>query len=157
MMGKARDYEAAADWAEHKMTLKPRSRTALRRDSAAKRGREVLDKALGGRPSIDPDALPGQHARVRQVRVTAELDAHIVALAADRKVKASDIIRDALTAYFDAEVVGTDAAQSKSTRVRLPANAGPKRVSASARRVGRDQVSTPAKRSAKVPGRRSTG
>ncbi|MDT4938313.1 MAG: hypothetical protein QOG80_1984, partial [Pseudonocardiales bacterium] len=26
-MAKARDYGAAADWAEHKMTLKPRSTT----------------------------------------------------------------------------------------------------------------------------------
>jgi predicted transcriptional regulator len=142
MMGKARDYEAAADWAEHTMTLKPKSATALRGDDAAKRGREVLAKALGGRPSIDPAALPGQHARVRQVRVSTEIDARIVALAADRNVKASDIIRDALTSYFDAEV-------------QTPAAAKPKRVSAEAKRVGRDQASAPTKRSAKQPDRRS--
>ena len=155
-MGKARDYEAASDWAEHKMKLKPKSRTALRGDDAAKRGREVLARALGGRPSIDPNAVPGQHARVRQVRVSAELDAHIVALAADRNVKASDIIRDALTSYFDAEVRGTDAVQSKSARGRPPATVAPKRVSASARRAGRDQVSAPAKRSVKKSDPRST-
>ncbi|HEY5200462.1 MAG TPA: hypothetical protein VIJ31_06075 [Acidothermaceae bacterium] len=47
-MANAQDYQAAADWAEHAMTLKPGSTTALRGTDAAKRGREVLAKALGG-------------------------------------------------------------------------------------------------------------
>lgn len=50
-MAKARDYEAAANWAEHKMTLKPDSTTVLRGDEAAKRGRDVLTKTVSGRPS----------------------------------------------------------------------------------------------------------
>ena len=57
-MANAMDYRAAADWAEHEMRLKAGSSTALRGGDAAKRGREVLAKALGGRPSIDPDAKP---------------------------------------------------------------------------------------------------
>jgi len=50
--------------------------------------------------SIDPDAKPGQHARVRQVRVAADVDGRIEVLAADRHVKASGIIREALAAYL---------------------------------------------------------
>jgi hypothetical protein len=103
-MANAKDYQAAADWAEHAMVLKPDSTTALRGADAAKRGREVLAKALGGRPSIDPDAKPGQHARVRQVRVAAEVDARIEVLAAHRHVKASDIIREALAVYLASAV-----------------------------------------------------
>src|SRR5437868_5924402 len=146
-MANAKDYQAAAAWAEHAMTLKPGSTTALRGHDAAKRGREVLAKALGGRPSIDPDAKPGQHARVRQVRVSTEVDARIEVLAADRHVKASDIIREALAAYLAAEVSQGEkggsrtrrsrtAVPAKAARGRTPAKAAPavaaKRVSASA-------------------------
>lgn len=33
--------------------------------AAAAHGRRVLDRATGGRPSLDPAADPGQHARKR--------------------------------------------------------------------------------------------
>src|SRR5450432_834965 len=115
-MANAKDYRAAADWAEHAMTLKPGSTTALRGSDAANRGREVLVKALGGRPSIDPDAKPGQHARVRQVRVSTEVDARIEALAADRHVKASDIIREALAAYLASAVSQGENGGSRTRR-----------------------------------------
>src|SRR6185437_17046326 len=121
------------DWAEHEMTLKPGSTSALRGQDAAKRGREVLAKALGGRPSIDPDAKPGQHARVRQVRVPSEVDARIEVLAADRHVKASDIIREALAAYLASAVSQREGASrtqrsraailAKAARGRTPAEA----------------------------------
>jgi Ribbon-helix-helix protein, copG family len=151
-MANAKDYQTAADWAEHEMTLKPGSTTALRGDDAAKRGREVLVKALGGRPSIDPDAKPGQHARVRQVRVSTEVDARIEVLAADRHVKASDIIREALAAYLAAAVSQGEkgalrsrrsrtVVPTKAARVRKPAKAVPavaaKRVSVSAKTAGK--------------------
>ena len=163
-MANAKDYQAAADWAEHAMTLKPGSATALRGDDAAKRGREVLAKALGGRPSIDPDAKPGQHARVRQVRVSTEVDARIEVLAADRHVKASDIIREALAAYLATAVSQGDNGASrtrrsrtvvaaKAARVRTPAKAVPavaaKRVSASAK-TARTRSGVAAKRPAKT-------
>jgi hypothetical protein len=45
--------------------LPKNSRTALRGDQAADYGRSVLERAFGGRPSIDPDAAPGEHARPR--------------------------------------------------------------------------------------------
>src|SRR5450432_2771719 len=120
-MANAKDYQAAADWAEREMALKPGSTTALRGQDAAKRGREVLAKALGGRPSIDPDAKPGQHARVRQVRVAAEVDARIEVLAADRHVKASDIIREALAAYLATEVSRGGKAVSRTQRAKASA------------------------------------
>ena len=162
-MANAKDYQTAADWAEHAMTLKPGSTTALRGADAAKRGREVLAKALGGRPSIDPDAKPGQHARVRQVRVSTEVDARIEVLAADRHVKASDIIREALAAYLASEVSPGEkgasrprrsrtAVAAKAARGRTPAKAVPavaaKRVSASAK-TARTRSGVAAKRPAK--------
>lgn len=122
LMAKAKDYQAAADWAEHATTLKHGWTTALRRDDAAKRGRKVLAKALGGRPSIDPDAKPGQHARVRQVRVSSEVDARIEALATYRQAKASDIIREALAAYL-ATAVSHDESASRARRSRTVASA----------------------------------
>ena len=64
-MTKERDYQAAANWAEHDMTLKPSSTTALRGEAAAAHGKAALERALGGRPSIDPNAKPGQHSRTR--------------------------------------------------------------------------------------------
>src|ERR1039457_5045644 len=135
-MANAKGYRAAADWAEHAMTLKPGSTTALRGQDAAKRGRDVLAKALGGRPSIDPDAKPGQHARVRQVRVSTEGDARIEILAAGHHVNASDIIREALAAYLASAVSQGDkgaprtrrsrsAVPAKAARVQKPAKAVP--------------------------------
>ena len=162
-MANAKDYRAAADWAEHAMVLKPGSTTALRGADAAKRGREVLAKALGGRPSIDPDAKPGQHARVRQVRVSTEVDARIEVLAAHRHVKASDIIREALTAYLASAVSPGEkgASQTRRSRTAVPAKAArgrapvkavpavaAKRVAASAK-TARTRSGVAAKRSAK--------
>ena len=63
-----------ADWAEHEMILKPNSNTALRGQAAAEFGRATIERALAGRPSIDPHARPGQHSPVRQVRLPAEVN-----------------------------------------------------------------------------------
>lgn len=41
------DYEHAADWAEHQMTLKPASTTALRGPDATAYGRDLLDLTSG--------------------------------------------------------------------------------------------------------------
>ncbi|HEY5051281.1 MAG TPA: CopG family transcriptional regulator, partial [Acidothermaceae bacterium] len=123
----------------------------------------IWAKALGGRPSIDPDAKPGQHARVRQVRVSAEVDARIEILAADRHVKASDIIREALAAYLASAVSPGEkggsrtrrpraAVPAKDARGRAPAKAVPavaaKRVSVSAK-TARTRSGVAAKRLAK--------
>jgi Ribbon-helix-helix protein, copG family len=163
-MANAKEYQTAADWAEHAMTLKPGSTTALRGPDAAKRGREVLAKALGGRPSIDPDAKPGQHARVRQVRVSTEVDARIEVLAADRHVKASDIIREALAAYLASAMSPGEkdasrtqrsrtVVQAKAARVQTPAKAvtaaAAQRVSVNAK-AARTRSGVAAKRPAKT-------
>ena len=95
-----KDYQAAADWAEHEMTLKSHSRTARRGAVAADYGRETIERASGGRPSIDPNASPGEHARKRQVRLSAEIDQRLTALASAQQRSASDIMREALADYL---------------------------------------------------------
>ena len=105
MMTTEKDYQAAADWAEHEMTLKPNSRTARRGAIAADYGREVVERASGGRPSIDPNADPGQHARKRQVRLSAEIDQRLTALASAQQRSASEIMREALTDYLQGHQV----------------------------------------------------
>lgn len=94
------DYQAAADWAENEMTLRPDSETALRGSAAAEHGREAIARALGGRPSIDPDAAPGQHAKGRTVRLPAALEAQLLELAAQQNRKPSEILRDAADSYI---------------------------------------------------------
>lgn len=94
------DYRLVADWAEHEMQLMPTSSTALRGAAAAEHGRAALERASGGRPSIDPRAEPGKHARKRQVRLPADVDQRLAALAAAQKRSASEVMRDALTEYL---------------------------------------------------------
>ncbi|WP_158550726.1 ribbon-helix-helix protein, CopG family [Geodermatophilus sp. TF02-6] len=101
-MATEKDYQAAADWAEHQMQLRPDSITARRGAAAAQHGREALARALGGRPSIDPTAEPGEHARVRQVRLPGDLDRQLAAVAAAQHRSASAVMRDALADYLRA-------------------------------------------------------
>lgn len=90
--------EALADWAERDMTLSPRSKSALRGSAAAEHGRA----ALGGRPSIDPTAQPGEHARNRQVRLAADVDRRLQELADQQHRTASAVMRDAVAEYLSA-------------------------------------------------------
>lgn len=99
-MATDKDYQAAADWAEHEMRLKPHSTTARRGAAAGEFGRELVERALAGRPSIDPGARPGEHARKRQVRLSADVDRQLDALASVQHRSASAIMRDALTDYL---------------------------------------------------------
>lgn len=94
--------EAAVDWAEHGMTLPERSRTALRGAAAATHGRAALERATGGRPSIDPTAGPGEHARNRQVRLPADVDRQLQALADQQQRTPSAVLRDAVAEYLSA-------------------------------------------------------
>ncbi len=111
------EYQAAADWAEHEMDLsKATGGTALHGDAAAAHGRQMLEQAAGGpaelermvrgRPSIDPDAGPGEHSATRQVRLPAATNQQLDALAATQGRTASAIMRDALTDYFAARRAG---------------------------------------------------
>ncbi len=107
------DYQAAADWAEHEMDLsKATGGTVLHGAAAAAHGRHILEQAAGGptelermvrgRPSIDPDAGPGEHSATRQVRLPAATNQQLDAFAAAQGRTASAVMRDALTAYFAA-------------------------------------------------------
>lgn len=98
----SKDIQRAAEWAEEKMALKPDSTTALRGEAAAAFGRELLEKATGGRPSIDPNARAGQHSPVRQVRLPAEVNEQLAALAKTQHRRPSDVIRSALAEYLAA-------------------------------------------------------
>jgi len=88
-----KDCQQAAEWAEHDMTVKPASATALRGEA-------------GGRPSIDPKASTGQHSPVRQVRLPAEVNDQLAALAHTEHCSPSDIIRAALAEYIAAHTAG---------------------------------------------------
>ncbi len=100
-MSTEKDYTAAAEWAEHEMALPHNSATAVRGEDAAAYGRSVLERALGGRPSIDPDATPGQHSRVRQVRLPGSMDEGLATLAHQQHRTTSDVLRDAVTEYLN--------------------------------------------------------
>jgi hypothetical protein len=100
MSSTKKDYQRAADWAEDEMALKPGSTTALRGEDAAAFGRDLLERATGGRPSIDPKARAGQHSPVRQVRLPAEVNEQLAALAAAQHRRPSDVIRAALADYL---------------------------------------------------------
>jgi hypothetical protein len=102
MTPKKKDYEQAAEWAEHDMALKPASTTALRGQAAADFGRDLLERSTGGRPSIDPKARAGQHSPVRQVRLPAEVNDQLAALAEAQHRRPSDVIRAALAEYLAA-------------------------------------------------------
>ena len=102
MSSEAKDYQQAADWAERDMTLKPSSTTALRGNAAATFGRDLLERATAGRPSIDPNARPGQHSPVRQVRLPAEVNKQLADLARAEHRSPSDVIRAALADYIAA-------------------------------------------------------
>lgn len=101
-MSTDKDYQQAAEWAERDMTLKPASTTALRGKAATSFGRDLLERTTGGRPSIDPKVRPGQHSPVRQVRLPAEVNEQLAALAHAEHRSPSDVIRAALAEYIAA-------------------------------------------------------
>ncbi|MBM4636121.1 hypothetical protein GS482_30270, partial [Rhodococcus hoagii] len=59
MTSKKKNYDEAADWAEHEMTLPENSKTARRGAAAAEAGRALLARAHAGRPSLDPQGQAG--------------------------------------------------------------------------------------------------
>lgn len=97
-----KDYDTAAQWAETEMTPPKNSITARRGDQAAAYGKAVLERALGGRPSIDPDAAPGQHSKVRQVRLPQAVNDQLEEVAHHQHRRTSDVMRDALAEYLTA-------------------------------------------------------
>ena len=96
-----KEYDAAADWAERDMRLPKNSPTALHGEGAADYGRSVIERALGGRPSIDPDAAPGQHSKVRQVRLSQAVNEQLEAVAHRQHRRTSDVMREAPAEYLN--------------------------------------------------------
>lgn len=100
MKNTEKDFDAAAKWAERDMTLSKSSTTARRGEDAATYGKSVLERALGGRPSIDPQAAPGQHSKVRQVRLPQAINEQLDAVARQQHRRTSDVMREALSEYL---------------------------------------------------------
>lgn len=94
------DHQAMADWAENEMDFDPDAPGVLYGDEAAAAGRAMIARALGGRPSIDPTAAPGQHSKSRTVRLGAELEAQLINVAAQQNRRPSDVMRDAVGEYL---------------------------------------------------------
>ena len=83
------------------MTLKSGTTTALRGEAAAAHGRAALERAQGGRPSIDPNAKPGQHSRTRQVRLPHDINTKLDQVAAAENRPPGEIMRAALAEYLE--------------------------------------------------------
>ncbi|WP_448059216.1 hypothetical protein [Cellulomonas hominis] len=90
-----KDYSAAADWAEHDMTLPRDSTTARRGQAAADFGRDLLARA-GGRPPLPEDQ---RLAATVQVRLTVAEKRELAELAEQLGLKPSVVAREALHAY----------------------------------------------------------
>ncbi|MHA7175244.1 hypothetical protein ACX80D_01180 [Arthrobacter sp. Sr24] len=99
-------YQRMADWAETEMPLAPKSASGRRGSEAAAHGRSVLleagmdpaelDRLIGGRPSLNPDAATGEHSPHLNLRVTADTKQQIRRLADERGVRPSEMARELL-------------------------------------------------------------
>ncbi|QBJ96806.1 ribbon-helix-helix protein, CopG family [Rhodococcus sp. ABRD24] len=99
MTKKAKDYEAAARWAEDDMVLPENSTTARRGAAAAEAGRALLARAHAGRPSLDPAAAPGTESPRRQVRLPLAVSEQVDEIAKAQGRRSSEVMRDAITLY----------------------------------------------------------
>jgi hypothetical protein len=99
------------EWADGDVRPSPDRSEVLRGAAAAAHGRgvleaalgdgDVVERAMGGRPPLDPAARPGEHAPVRQVRLPASMNAELDQRAAAEGRRPSEIIRAALAAYLN--------------------------------------------------------
>jgi len=103
-------YAAAAQWAEQMDPSTLQGAPTHRGEAAATFGRRMLEEALGGeeelakvlpgRPSIDPQAGPGRHARIRHVRLAESIDTALDEIAHRQNRTASEVLRDAIAQYL---------------------------------------------------------
>ncbi|ALE93801.1 hypothetical protein AOC05_18175 [Arthrobacter alpinus] len=101
-------YQQMADWAENGLPQAKPSGIVRRGSEAAAHGRSILleagmdpaelDRLIGGRPNLDPDAKPGKHSPHLNLRVTEDLKQQLKDLAAERQINSSDLVREILTA-----------------------------------------------------------
>ncbi|RIJ71021.1 hypothetical protein D1871_15990 [Nakamurella silvestris] len=105
------EYAELAEWAETVDPAAIKGGTVRRGKAAATHARALLEAAAGGpeqlrqavgRPSIDPQAAPGQQSRVRHVRLAGADDQAIDDIAAAQNRTPSAIIRDAVAEYVKA-------------------------------------------------------
>lgn len=103
--------------AEHERNPQPLDPArALFGDEAAAAGRalleeclggpEALERALGGRPSLSPEAPRGHRSPVRSLRLPDELSRRLDAQAEAEGRRPSDVMRDALVEYLDGHRAG---------------------------------------------------
>ena len=104
-MSTDKDYDDAAQWAEHEMILNPASTTALHGPDAAAHGQLALARAMGGRPKLDPTTPTGQYAPARQVRLPTAVNSALDQVAAQQHRKPSAVMRDAISAYVEQALV----------------------------------------------------
>jgi hypothetical protein len=69
-------------------------------------GAEALERALGGRPSLSPQAPRGHRSPVRSLRLPEELSVRLDAQATAEGRRPSDVMRDALVEYLDGHRAG---------------------------------------------------
>jgi len=102
-----KDCQQAAEWAEHDMTVKPASATALRGEAAATSGRDLLDSSSRTwRTPVDRPEGATSSGEVRQVRLPAAVNDQLAALAHTEHCSPSGIIRAALAEYIAAHTAG---------------------------------------------------
>ena len=97
--GTEAEYHERADWAENEMDSDPDAPGVLYGAQATQARREMVARALGGRPPLDQNAPVGQDAKNRTVRLPGPPDAGLVAVAAQQHRRPSDVLRNALTEY----------------------------------------------------------
>lgn len=99
-------YQQMADWVETEMPLAPKNAKGRRGSEAAARGRSVLleagmdpaelDRLIGGRPGLNPEAATGEHSPHLNLRVTAATKQQIKELADERGIRPSEMARELL-------------------------------------------------------------
>lgn len=119
-------HQQLADWAEHEMELKPESTTALHGADAAAHAKAMFEAAgidvgelarlIGGRPSLNPDAVPGAHSPKLNVRVPAPVSDALTAQARTLGMTTSALTRRILTEWLNDHPQETNRLASRSPR-----------------------------------------
>lgn len=101
-------YLQMADLAESENTPAATKGSAQRGTNAAAQARAMLaaagmdpselNRLIGGRPSVDPEAEHGQHSPQLNLRVSADLKNELKTLADERKIRPSELARELLAA-----------------------------------------------------------
>lgn len=101
-------YQQMADLAENENTPAAAKGSAQHGTNAAAQARAMLaaagmdttelNRLIGGRPRVDPEAEPGDRSPQLNLRVSADLKNELKALADERKIRPSELARELLAA-----------------------------------------------------------